>query len=65
MSLSGASRQYGIPYSTLRDRVNGLKGTGKPGPPPTFSQKEGIATVEYPENQPVDLKFDSVYEMSK
>ena len=50
MSLIGASRQYGIPYSTLRDRVVGLKGTDKPGPPPTFSPEEDSATVQYLQN---------------
>ena len=35
MGLNEAVRYYNIPYSTLRDHVQGLKGNGKPGPPAT------------------------------
>ena len=34
-------------FRIARDHVKGLKGTGRPGPPPTFSPEEDRATVEY------------------
>ena len=47
MGLNEAVRYYNIPYSTLRDHVQGLKGNGKPGPPATFSIEEEQALVKY------------------
>ena len=48
MKMIEASRQYGIPYSTLKDHVNGkIKGNGKRGPDPTFNAEEEAAIVSY------------------
>ena len=48
MGLSEASRHYGIPYSTLKDHVDGrIKGNGKRGPDPTFNDEEEAAIVAY------------------
>jgi hypothetical protein len=49
MPIKSAARQYGVPHSTLRDRVKGRidPETLKPGPAPLLSQEEELNFVDH------------------
>lgn len=51
-AIKTAARQYGVPASTLRDRVKGRidPETLKPGPAPLFSQEEEAKFVQHIKN---------------
>lgn len=52
MPIKTAARQYGVPHSTLRDRVKGRidPETVKPGPDPLFGQEQEAKLVEHIKN---------------
>ena len=50
LSIRRAAQEYGIPYNTLRDRVNGRIDSDNYGKETMFSSEEELGLVEHAEN---------------